>query len=116
MERPQINTALPERRYHIGTFQAVILGDIESPDENSYFFILALVPEGVEDPVLYVISEEVVTEDDMKATVITVRSEDGEKVLGPNPEWRDIEGFARDALAIVQRVMRLTDEAPNRLM
>lgn len=116
MERPQIRTAIPKRRYHIGTFQAVILGDIESPDENRYFFILALVPEGQEDPVLYVISEEVVTADDTKATVITVRSEEGEKVLGPNAGWRDIEGFAADAVAIVQRVMRLTDEPPNRLM
>ncbi len=116
MERPQINTAVPKRRYHIGSFQAVVLGDIESPDENSYFFILAVVPEGEEDPVLYVISEEVVTDDDTRATVITVRADGGEKVLGPDPGWRDIERFADDAVAIVQRVMRLTDETPNRLM
>ena len=116
MEKPQITTALPQRRYHIGTFQAVILGDIESPDPNRYFFIMALVPEGTEEPVLYVIAEEVETEDGEPATVITVRSEEGEKVLGPNPAWRQVEAFADDAVAIVQKVMRLEDEMPSRLM
>lgn len=116
MEKPQITTAIPKRRYHIGAFQAVILGEIESPDSRQYFFIMALVPEGSEDPVLYVIAEEVVTETNERATVITVRSEGEEKVLGPNPAWRDIDAFAEDAVAIVQKVMRLTDEIPTRLM
>lgn len=116
MERPRITTAIPKRRYHIGTFHGVILGDIESPDPRQYFFILALVPEGTDDPVLYVIAEEVLTEDDERAVVITVRSETGEKVLGPNPRWKDIDHFSDDAVAISQRVMQLTDEMPSRLM
>lgn len=117
MDRPQIERAIPQRRYHIGTFGAVVLGEIESADSHSYHHILALVPEGAPDPVLYVAAEELgEPAEDGQRTVVRVVAEEGEKVLGPDDRWRDLDAFVDDALEMVQRVMRLTDEEPVRLM
>lgn len=117
MNRPRLTTALPKRRYQLGTFSAVILGDIESPDPRQYHFILALVQEGEQDPILYVTCESLPEPTaDGQRTIVRVLVEEGEKALGPNDAWRDLDAFADDAVAMAQKVMRLTDEIPARLM
>lgn len=117
MNRPQVTTALPKRRYQLGTFSAVVLGDIESPDPNAYHYILAVVQEGEQDPLLYVTCEALPEPaDDGQRTIVRVVAEEGEKALGPNDAWQDLEAFSDDAVAMVQKVMRLTDEIPARLL
>jgi hypothetical protein len=117
MKRPQVSTALPKRRYQLGTFSAVVLGDVRSPDPRSYLYILALVPEGEQDPVLYVTCESLPEPaEDGQRTIVRVIAEEGEKALGPNDAWQDLDAFADDAVAMVQKVMRLGDEIPARLL
>ena len=116
MNRPQVSTALPKRRYQLGPFSAVVLGDVESPDPTTYHYILALVNEGEQEPVLYVTCESLPEPaEDGQGTIARVIAEEGEKALGPNDAWRDLDAFADDAIAMVQKVMRLTDEIPARL-
>jgi hypothetical protein len=116
MNAPRIKTAIPERRYHIGGFIAVILGEVESSDGHTYHHILALVPEGGPEPALYVTSEENASGGSSEAaTIVRVIAENGERALGPDSRWRDLDAFSEDALAMVQRVMGLTDEEPVRL-
>ena len=117
MQRPAIERAIPKRRYHIGTFGAVILGEVESGDDHAYRHILALVPEGDSDPILYVTAEELAEPGpDGQRMVVRVVAEEGEKVLGPDDRWQELDAFVDDALQMVRRVMRLTDEEPVRLM
>ena len=117
MNAPKINTAIPERRYHIGAFTAVILGDVESSDGRTYHYILALVPDGEHEPSLYVTSEQAEAGRGSEGdTIVRVIAGDGERALGPDARWRDLDAFSEDALAMMQRVMRLTDEEPVRLL
>ena len=46
MEAPKIQTAIPQRRYQLGEYSGVVLGEIESSDGVKYRYILALVREG----------------------------------------------------------------------
>lgn len=114
---PKIGTAIPKRRYRIGDFSAVILSDVESADGRSYHHILALVADGEQAPTLYVTAEEVPdAENPAGVTVVRVITESGERALGPDARWRDLDLFAEDAIAMVQQVMGLTKEEPMRLL
>ncbi len=57
MERPKIQVAIPQRRYQLGSYQAVVLGEIESGDERRYQYILALVRQDETQPGFYVTAE-----------------------------------------------------------
>ena len=57
MERPKIQVAIPQRRYQLGSYQAVVLGEIESGDERRYQYILALVKQDETQPGFYVTAE-----------------------------------------------------------
>lgn len=114
MNRPQFSTAIPKRRYQIGDFSAVLLGDVESTDSNVYRYIFAMIQDGSSDPAFYVMS-------------IRRPNENGEyllKLIAPNLErdldtsdaWRDLDIFADQAISLAQQVMGLKDEAAHRLM
>jgi hypothetical protein len=114
MNSPQFATAIPKRRFQIGDFSAVVLGDVESIDDVAYRYIFALVQEGKEEPSFYVLS-------------IRQPSAEGEyllKVVAPNMErdlntsdaWRDLDIFTEQAISLAQQVMGLKDEAAHRLM
>ena len=117
MNAPGIQTAIPKRRYRIGDFFAVILGEVTSKDQSQYEYILALLPDGEQEPILYITAERVVadvTPDPL--TVVRVIAEGGERVLGPEQRWCDLDLFAEDALAMVKQVMCLGQEEPRRLL
>ncbi len=114
MNAPHFTTAIPKRRYQIGDFSAVVLGDVESSDDNSYRYIFAMVLDGSSEPSFYVLS-------------IHRPSSDGDyllKVIAPNMEreldtsdaWRDLDIFTDQAISLAQQVMGLKDEAAHRLM
>lgn len=114
MNSPHFSTAIPKRRYQIGDFTAVILGDVESSDSTDYRYIFAMVQDGRTEPSFYVLS-------------IHRPGADGDyllKVIAPNLEreldtsdaWRDLDIFAEQAISLAQQVMGMKDEAAHRLM
>ena len=111
MSIPKIETAIPKRRYQIGTFSAIILGDIESEDGIRYRHICALVPEGMTEPLLY-ISHVKQPEGD----VVRIASAEGSQDLAAPESLHDLESFCDQALPVAQKLLSLTDEMPARLM
>lgn len=116
MNTPDIQTAVPVRRYAIGDFSAVLLGEVQTRDPTTYHFILAVVPDGSSSPVLYLTSEPASAIEGGGETIVRVIAESGERTFGPEPRWRDLESFAGDALAMVQKVLRLEGEEVRRLL
>lgn len=109
MNRPLIQTALPKRRYRVGTYDATLLGDIESGDARRFRLILALVPTGQREPVLYVCAEEVGPADGRLH--LRVISEVLNEILDTDARWADPEAFAEQALKIGTQILGL-QEAP----
>lgn len=116
-KRPNIRTAIPRRRYVIGEFSAVLLGEIESGDPNRYHYIFAAVREGDEHPMMYVISEQARrAERDQGSHKLRVLTGSSEKTLGVSDRWRSEDDFAEEALDIVRKTLMLTDETVARVM
>lgn len=111
MSIPKIETAIPKRRYQIGTFSAVILGDIESEDDVRYRYICALVPEGVNEPVLYIAHIR-----QSGGDIVRIASADGTQDLVAPDSMQDLDSFCDQALPVAQKLLSLTDEMPARLM
>ena len=117
MNRPSIKTAIPKKRYKLGEFLIVILGDIESGDNTKYRYILAVVREGDEDPGLYLTVEKQVGSQALsREYAISLIMEDGAEDLGSSTRWGNIDEFASEGLRIVQTVLNLDDEEVRRLM
>ena len=51
MSKPGIVTAIPKRRYTLGEFSLVVLGEIESNDNRDYGYIMAVVRGTDPEPV-----------------------------------------------------------------
>lgn len=109
---PRILTAIPKRRYRIGEFNAVVLGDIESKDGKNYIYVFALVREGKNDPCLYVVLERMHGGDHH----MLVMAEDERKQFEASNELADIELFGKAAIDAAARVFKLDDEEPYRMM
>ena len=117
MNAPNIETAIPKRRYQIGDLSAVVLGDVTSKDERHYEYVMALVPDGEQVPVLYITAERVQAAGQReRSTVVRVIAEGDERVLGPEERWRELDAFVEDALAMARRVMGLEGEEAMRLL
>ncbi len=116
--RPQIQTAIPRRRYQIGDFGATLLADIESSETRAFRFIMAFVAIGQQHPVLYVCAEEVdlAAESDLGHVRLRVVSEVLDEVLGTGDGWADVEVFAEQALAIGAQILGLQGESIVRLL
>lgn len=118
MEAPKILTAIPQRRYQYGKYQAVLLGEIESGDGVRYHYILALVREGDVRPELYVTCERNAA---ARATAagryrLRVISRYLNEEIESSDRFGDIETFATEGLALAARVLGLADEEPVRVM
>lgn len=87
-----------------------MLGDIESPDEVRYQYILALVRKGESSPVLYVTAE---MRDRQTCLRLIMAGLDEE--MGASRELERPEGFAQAALAVAARALGLGDEPARRL-
>lgn len=103
MERPSFQSAIPKKRYQIGEFTAVVLGDIESESNKKYIYIMAIVKEGAKNPALYVTLEN---------NNLYVIGEDINENLGADSKWRDQKLFTASAMNIVIEVLGLKDEMP----
>lgn len=111
MQAPAIKTAVPKRRYTIGSFTAVLLGDVESDDARRYRYIFAVVPDGDARPSLFVTCEL----ERQNSLVRTIRAQ-GEQIVDVEISCRDIDAFADLAIRLVQTALGLLDQAPVRLM
>ena len=112
LSKPSISTAIPLRRYKFGEFTLTVLGDIESPDERKYRYILAVIQGENSEPGLYVTAERGSGEE----LAMRVMMSDGDEVIGHSDQWGDLEKFADESISVVSRVLGLSDETPYQLM
>lgn len=114
MPVPQIQTAIPKRRYQIGPYQAVLLGDIESPDPARYRWILALLRVGENKPHVFVTAEK-----NPRARAadgshrMRVLSNEMDEDIGSSDAFADQEEFAAAALAVAAARLGLTGITPT---
>lgn len=117
MERPGFSTAIPKRRYRYGDYSAVVLGDVESAGPAQYRYILAIVPEGQSDPILYITSEKNKRIDAAEGSHrMRLLSDSGVTDLDSSDRWAEEELFASQALRVVSSVLGLTAEEAHRLL
>ena len=112
MSKPAISTAIPLHRYRFGEFTLTVLGDIDSPDERQYRYIMAVVQGEDPEPGLY-ISAESGHGDEM---AMRIMMSDGDEVIGHSADWQDVAAFTDEAISIVSRMLNLSDETPYQLM
>lgn len=114
-EKPAIATAIPRRRYRLGEFTVTVLGDIDSKDDRDYRYIAAVICGQDPEPGLYLTAEagEPGEEGGLAMRLIM---QDGAEVLDYSERWADLDAFVDEALRIITRMLKLTDETPYRLM
>jgi hypothetical protein len=109
---PNIVTAVPKRRYRIGEFNAVILGELECRDVGDYVYVLALIRDGESEPALYVALEQAAPGTfEMRVTVAG-----DSRSYAARPSMRDLDEFAAVALDAAVQLFRLQDDSPYRMM
>ena len=114
---PKIQRAIPKKRYQMGEYGVTVLGEVESPDIANYHYIMAFVPDGKNEPVLYICSERTLPKDRHEGShrlrvINTAMSE----VMDVNDQWRDLDTFCAEALKIGAQVLSLADEQAVPLM
>lgn len=116
MQAPSIQTAIPKQRYQLGPYQAVLLGDIESPDPVRYRFILALVREGDVQPSVFVTCEKNARAQAQAGSHrMCIISAQANEVLGSSDDYKEADSFAAAALAASAQVLGLSGITPVRL-
>ena len=114
MSKPAFKTAIPKRRYKLGEFSVVVLGEVESEDDIHYQYILAVVRGQDPEPGLYITAEKSTTPGD--GYLMRVSMKDGAEVIGSSAQWGNLDPFVDEAMGIVSRVLSLGDETPYRLL
>lgn len=114
MNKPGIVTAIPRRRYKLGEFTVIVLGEIASNDDISYRYITAVVQGSDPEPGIYITCEQAQSPNTDYTMRIVMR--DGEQVIGTSSEWGDLDAFVNEAITIVSRVLNLGDEEPYRVL
>ena len=112
--RPKIATAIPRRRYRLGEFTLVVLGDVESKDGVDYQYIMAVIRGEDPDPGIYITAERGGGTGSREFSMRFIMR-DGSEVIGSSTRWHDLDAFVEEATGIVIRVLSLSDETPYRL-
>ncbi|MGD8207974.1 MAG: hypothetical protein PVH47_07845 [Thiohalocapsa sp.] len=116
-DRPSIKTAIPKRRYQLSDYAATVLGEIEAGDARTYRWILALVPMGVTEPILYVCCEHAPAERSADGRYdIRVVNETMSEVVDTADRWGDLDAFAETALDLAGQLLGLKQEQSVRLL
>ena len=114
---PAINTAIPKKRYQVGDYGVTVLGEIDSSDPVSYQYIMAFVPEGARQPVLYVCSEKALPKDRHAGShQLRVINSAMSEVVDQGDQWRDLEAFTGQALQLGMQMLGLNNETVATLM
>jgi hypothetical protein len=106
---PGVGESNPLRRYRLGQYVAVLAGDIKSPGQVSYLYILSFVRDGENEPSVYVASEV----DRFSflgggSHVLGVFDAAGHHNLGASDDWADLDRFATEALTVGARYLGVT--------
>jgi len=116
-QRPQIRTAIPKRRYRLDRHELTLLGEIDSGDARQWRYLLAFVPEGQREPVLFVGAEPAPpAERDQGAWRLRVIGDFLDDDLGCDDRWGELDCFADQALAIGARILGLEPARVERLL
>ncbi len=113
MNRPDIQTAIPLRRYQLGDYNVAVLGEVQSSDGVDYRYIFAMVADGKSEPDFYVLS---IRQSGSQDYLLKLVAPELERELDISPRWRDLETFCEQAINLAQQALGLMDEAPHRLM
>ncbi|MDD3448901.1 MAG: hypothetical protein PHF72_07715 [Gammaproteobacteria bacterium] len=117
MDAPRIGTAIPKRRYQLGEYGLVVLGEVASLDGRDYTWIMALTRDGEARPDLFVTSEaNPPGEREQGSHRLRVIAASGEKVLGSSDGLSDIDNFATVAIGITKQLFKLEDEQEMQLL
>lgn len=117
MNKPNILTAVPKRRYRYGEFEVVVLGEIETSDANQYRFIAAVLKEGEPEPGVYLTAEKnSSTEAGNGRYAMRLIMAEGDQLVRSSDHWRDAQVFSDDVLDVVGTLLDLGDEQPFQLM
>lgn len=111
MASPNIQSAIPKRRYQFGEFVVTLLSDIDSPDTNKYLYIAAVMREGSTQPEVYITCE-AISVDNKDNYRIRVLSNDAEHIIGEDQQWKHEQKFCDYALDGIKQMFQLTDEIP----
>jgi len=111
---PKFATAVPQRRYKIGEFQAVVLGEVDSQDGAEYIWVFALVREGEKEPLMYITLERV--RDKELPYQMNIRLEAQSKTYPAGEDMRDLDDFTAMSIDAVVQLFKLQDEEPYRLL
>lgn len=112
LNKPSIQTAVPQRRYKFGEFTVVVLGEIESHDAVNYRYILAVVRDGDPEPGVYLTCES----GRNRQQHIRLVMRDGTEIIAEDPAYADIEVFCEAGLDVLRQLLNLGDEEPYRLV
>ena len=116
-DKPKIDTAIPQRRYQLGAYTVVVLGEIQSSDGKDYRYVAAVVREGDPEPGLYLAAERPAGQRPADVAYdMRVIMHDGTQVIGNSNRWVGVEEFSTDALGLIASILDLQDEQPYRLM
>ncbi len=113
MHRPDIQTAIPLRRYQLADYGVTVLGDIQSGDPVEYHYIFAMVADGKSEPDLYVLA---IRQPGSQDYLLKLVAPELERELDVSPRWRDLDTFCDQAVNLAQQALGLMDESPHRLM
>ncbi len=107
-DRPAIKTAIPKRRYQVGDHAASLLGEIESGDGRFYRYILAFVPPGQREPVLYVCAEQTPPAERAEGAYrLRVVSELMSELVDTDDRWGELDAFAEQAIKLGVQMLGL---------
>ena len=116
-EFPNIQRAIPKKRFQMGEYGVTILGEIESADIASYHYIMAFVPDGKNEPVLYVTAERTPPKDRHEGSHrLRVINQAMSEIMDTSDQWKDLEQFSAEGLKIGAQVLSLSDEQAIPLM
>ncbi len=88
------------------------MGDIESSNNVSYAYVMAVIQGQNPEPGLYLAAERAAGSGyDMRIIM-----QDGEEVIGHSEQWADLDVFVEEAVEVVAQVLNLPDEVPYQLM
>lgn len=116
MLAPKITTAIPQRRYQLADYSAVVLGEIESPDSVRYRYVLALVKQGEPKPGFYVTCEKNprsrAAEGSHRMRVISPGLDDE---IESSDRFSSLDVFSEEALRLAADMLGLGAAVPQRL-
>jgi len=113
---PVIRTAIPQRRYQAGDYQATLLSEIDSGDGVDYRFILAFVEQGQNRPSFFVCCERNRPPNpEGGAWRMRIVNSAMSEILDASDEWRNLEAFTNDALEVAAQALGFAPESVQRM-